>query len=118
MFEYENYIIVTEPDYQKMIRNRKDCDEYYCIVYEKNDSELKNCLYEFNMMSGFEFDNHTRKSIEAGIKKIIDEYSTIQLELCEKELIHWTIVKKVDRGMRKIGKAQPRHARRTKVQSD
>lgn len=89
MFEYENYIIVTEPDYQKMIRNRKDCDEYYCIVYEKNDSELKNCLYEFNMMSGFEFDNHTRKSIEAGIKKIIDaSYSTIQLELCEKELIH------------------------------
>lgn len=30
----------------------------------------------------------------------------------------WTIVKKVDRGMRKISKAQPRHARRTKVQSD
>ena len=31
---------------------------------------------------------------------------------------HWTIVKKVDRGMRKISKAQPRHARRTKVQPD
>ena len=30
----------------------------------------------------------------------------------------WTIVKKVDRGMRKIGKAQPRHAGRTKVQPD
>ena len=30
----------------------------------------------------------------------------------------WTIVKKVDRGMRKISKVQPRHARRTKVQSD
>ena len=30
----------------------------------------------------------------------------------------WTIVKKVDRGMRKISKAQPRHARRTKVQPD
>ena len=34
------------------------------------------------------------------------------------EAIYWTIVKKVDRGMRKISKAQPRHARRTKVQSD
>ena len=34
------------------------------------------------------------------------------------EYNNWTIVKKVDRGMRKIGKAQPRHARRTKVQSD
>lgn len=32
--------------------------------------------------------------------------------------ILWTIVKKVDRGMRKISKAQPRHARRTKVQPD
>ncbi|HIU49179.1 MAG TPA: MerR family transcriptional regulator [Candidatus Avimonoglobus intestinipullorum] len=31
---------------------------------------------------------------------------------------YWTIVKKVDRGMRKISKVQPRHARRTKVQSD
>ena len=31
---------------------------------------------------------------------------------------YWTIVKKVDRGMRKISKAQPRHARRTKVQPD
>ena len=31
---------------------------------------------------------------------------------------YWTIVKKVDIGMRKISKAQPRHARRTKVQSD
>ena len=30
----------------------------------------------------------------------------------------WTIVKKVDRGMRKISKAQPRHAGRTKVQPD
>ena len=33
-------------------------------------------------------------------------------------VIEWTIVKKVDRGMRKISKAQPRHARRTKVQPD
>lgn len=31
---------------------------------------------------------------------------------------YWTIVKKVDRGMRKISKAQPRHAGRTKVQPD
>ena len=31
---------------------------------------------------------------------------------------NWTIVKKVDRGMRKISKAQPRHAGRTKVQPD
>lgn len=39
-------------------------------------------------------------------------------ELGALKTIIWTIVKKVDRGMRKISKAQPRHARRTKVQPD
>ena len=39
-------------------------------------------------------------------------------EISGDEIVKWTIVKKVDRGMRKISKAQPRHARRTKVQPD
>lgn len=87
MFRYGNYIVVIEPDYKKMLRNHKECDEYWCRVYDKNDIKQKNCLCEFNMMPGFEFDDHTKKSIEEGIKKLVDEsYSTIQLELCEKEL--------------------------------
>ena len=41
-----------------------------------------------------------------------------EFDEAKKEEYMWTIVKKVDRGMRKISKAQPRHARRTKVQPD
>ena len=49
----------------------------------------------------------------------VKEYEKEILALREKGFSRkWTIVKKVDRGMRKISKAQPRQAGRTKVQPD
>ena len=53
-----------------------------------------------------------RKFLVSGVM-IDDEYEDTVVGTPQ-----WTIVKKVDRGMRKISKAQPRHARRTKVQPD
>ena len=71
MFEYENYIIVTEPDYMEILEKGRKCDEYWCSVYDKNDVELEHCLCGFNMMCGFEFDICTKESIETGIKKLV-----------------------------------------------
>ena len=58
------------------------------------------------------------------IRRILQKGEILPLIVCTQrdengcEVNYWTIVKKVDRGMRKISKAQPRHARRTKVQPD
>ena len=52
-------------------------------------------------------------------KEQADTYQKLQNEEMQKAYDKvWTIVKKVDRGMRKISKAQPGHAGRTKVQPD
>ena len=52
------------------------------------------------------------------MKNVFIFTQTKETKMTKNKTITWTIVKKVDRGMRKISKAQPRHAGRTKVQSD
>ena len=79
MFEYKKFNIVTEPDYKEMIRQNKETDTYWCYVYDVNDTQFENRLYEFNMMTGFEFDAHTECSIENAIINLVDDgYDTIQ----------------------------------------
>ena len=68
------------------------------------------------------FDEENRVYIIYTVDEIIEDIGCARQKAAKllDELANgiWTIVKKVDRGMRKISKAQPRHAGRTKVQPD
>lgn len=87
MFNYRGFSIITSPDYSKTIDEGVKCEEYVCSVYMASDTSLENCVYEFNMMPAFEFDEHTKMSIENGIMNTIDsDYDSIQLNICRDEL--------------------------------
>ena len=72
MMKYDGYIIKTEPDYKSVINSGKEIDEIFCEVYDEYDTEFKNCLGDFNMQRGFEFQDNTVIDIEKGIKKLVD----------------------------------------------
>lgn len=82
MFEYDGYIIETTPDYKEALKNGIEIEELVCKVYSASDTELKNCLNEFNMMRSFEYKEDTANEIENGIKNIIDsDCSYLELKL-------------------------------------
>lgn len=72
MFRYDGYIIKTTPDYEEALKKGENIEELVCEVYEESDTELRNCLSEFNMMHCFEYKENTVNEIENGIKNIID----------------------------------------------
>lgn len=84
MFKYDGYIIVTEPDYEEAISRGEGIEELHCEVYAESDTELTNCLNDFNMMIAFEFKEATVSEIENGIMNMINEDS-VYLELCVKQ---------------------------------
>lgn len=89
MLKYSGFLIKTEPDYSKMIKQGEEMDTIWCTVYDENDTEMEHSLGEFNMMRCFEFMEETADSIEKGIYKCIDEdYSSFLLEKERLELQH------------------------------
>ena len=84
MFKYEGYIIKTTPDYKEALEKGEEIEELVCEVYAASDTELKNCLNEFNMMQGFEYKKKTAMEIENGIMNIINSDSSY-LELQVKQ---------------------------------
>ena len=87
MFNYREFAIIVSPDYNKMVDKGVKCDNYVCSVYMASNTSLENCVYEFNMMPSFEFEEHTKMSIETGIINTIDsDYDSIQLNICRDEL--------------------------------
>ncbi|OQB13448.1 MAG: hypothetical protein BWY15_01745 [Firmicutes bacterium ADurb.Bin193] len=87
LFNYREFSIITNPDYRKTVDEGVKCEEYVCSVYMAVDTSFENCVYEFNMMPSFEFEEHTQMSIENGIMNTIDsDYDSIQLNICRDEL--------------------------------
>ncbi|MDO4563335.1 MAG: hypothetical protein Q4C12_05825 [Clostridia bacterium] len=87
MFSYREFNVIVSPDYDEMLDKGVKCEEYVCRVYMAADAALENCVYEFNMMPSFEFEEHTKISIETGIINTIDsDYDSIQLNICRDEL--------------------------------
>ena len=84
MFKYDGYIIKTTPDYKEALEKGEEIEELVCEVYAASDTELKNCLNEFNMMQGFEYKKKTAMEIENGIMNIINSDSSY-LELQVKQ---------------------------------
>lgn len=84
MFKYDGYIIKTTPDYKEALEKGEEIEELICEVYAASDTELKNCLNEFNMMQGFEYKKKTAMEIENGIMNIINSDSSY-LELQVKQ---------------------------------
>lgn len=84
MFKYDGYIIKTTPDYKEALEKGEEIEELTCEVYAASDTELKNCLNEFNMMQGFEYKKKTAMEIENGIMNIINSDSSY-LELQVKQ---------------------------------
>lgn len=81
MMKYDGYIIKTKPDYKSAISSGKEIDEIFCEVYDENDTEFKNCLGDFNMQKGFEFQDSTVIDIEKSIEKLVDsDWAYYQLE--------------------------------------
>ena len=73
VYEYGEYRIIVSPDYKKAIDAGDAPEEIYCEVFVKTDVACRNCLGEFNMMSGYEYDENTVESIEEGINKLMEE---------------------------------------------
>ena len=82
MFKYDGYIIKTTPDYIEALENGEEIEELVCEVYAESDTELKNCLNEFNMMRSFEYKEDTVAEIENGIKNMINaDSSYLELQI-------------------------------------
>lgn len=84
--KYDAFYIMTEPDYAESIDKGETVEEVSCWVYDADDVSEDRCLGEFNMMIGFEFQESTVESIEAGIRNCVDnDYSFFVLSRKEKE---------------------------------
>lgn len=84
--KYDAFYIMTEPDYAELIDKGETVEEVSCWVYDVDDVSEDRCLGEFNMMIGFEFQESTVESIEAGIRNCVDnDYSFFVLSKKEKE---------------------------------
>ena len=82
MFEYDGYIIKTTPDYKEALEKGEEIEELVCEVYAVSDTELKNCLNEFNMLQSFEYKDNTVMEIENGIMNIINsDLSYLELQV-------------------------------------
>ena len=62
-------------------------DELNCNAYDENDTEFKNSLLEFTLMSGHDGEYETVEDVEMAIKRVVDsEWATIQLERANMKL--------------------------------
>lgn len=85
-FLYENYRIMITPDYKKALNTGDIPPDLYCEVYSIKDTEFKNNLGTFNLMSGFEYTEYTVEAIEGAIKKMMDDsFSFYELQRRETE---------------------------------
>lgn len=82
MIKFDGLVIVIEPDYKDRIEKGIEIDELWCEVYQESDTEFKHKLGDFNMMQNFEYDDESVKSIEKGIKQMVEsDWSSYQLEI-------------------------------------
>ena len=81
MIKFDGLVIVVEPDYKERIFKGIEFEELSCNAYDENDTEFKNSLLEFTLMSGQEGEYETVEDVEMAIKRVVDsEWATIQLE--------------------------------------
>ena len=81
MIKFDGLVIVVEPDYKERILKGIEFDELNCNAYDENDTEFKNSLLEFTLMSGKDDEYETVEDVEMAIKRVVDsEWATIQLE--------------------------------------
>lgn len=81
MIKFDGLVIVVEPDYKERIFKGIEFEELSCNAYDENDTEFKNSLLEFTLMSRQEGEYETVEDVEMAIKRVVDsEWATIQLE--------------------------------------
>lgn len=80
MMKFNGFVIVIEPDYKEMIAKSVEIDKLNCNVYDENDTEFKNSLFNFVLAAKKSINIETVEDVEMAIKEVVDrEMTTIQL---------------------------------------
>lgn len=80
MMKFNGFVIVIEPDYKEMIAKSVEIDKLNCNVYDENDTEFKNSLFNFILSARKNVNIETVEDVEMAIKEVVDrEMTTIQL---------------------------------------
>lgn len=80
MMKFDGFVIVIEPDYKEMIAKSVEIDKLNCNVYDENDTEFKNSLFNFVLAARKNVNIETVEDVEMAIKEVVDrEMTTIQL---------------------------------------
>lgn len=80
MMKFNGFVIVIEPDYKEMIAKSVEIDKLNCNVYDENDTEFRNSLFNFVLAAKKSINIETVEDVEMAIKEVVDrEMTTIQL---------------------------------------